>query len=205
MRTQVMSVLVGAVVAASGAGTVAPAAVRPTSPAGALYLSELALAPAVRAACSPPPAPQASLAEAGWVQYRYDFDAIGRVSDGAGVTVAVVDSGVDASHPQLDGAVRGGGDEIGTSNGLEDCVGHGTAVASLIVARPIDGVGLRGLAPRASVLSVRVSNRVQTADGPVGDGDLQAFVDGINRAVAARPRPSVLSLSISTTTDSPAS
>jgi type VII secretion-associated serine protease mycosin len=201
MRTHVMIVLVGAIMATTGAGAVVPATVAPHSFGAAE--PQNAVAHALRAACSPPPAPQAALAEAGWVQHRYDFDAIGRVSEGAGVTVAVVDSGVDASHPQLDGVVRGGGDEIGTSNGLEDCVGHGTAVASLIVARQLPGMGLRGLAPRATVLSVRVSNRVQTADGPAGDGDLQAFIDGINRAVSARPRPSVLSVSLSTTTDSP--
>ncbi len=187
MRTHVMFVLV-AVVGASGLSS-APAIGMPGRAA---------------AACSPAPVPQSAIVEAGWVQHRYDFDAIGRLSQGAGVTVAVVDSGVDERHPQLDGAVRGGGDEIGTSNGLEDCVGHGTAVASLIAARPVRNHGLRGLAPLATVLSIRVSNRVQTADGPVGEGDLRALVEGIERAVAASPRPAVLSLSISTTTNSPA-
>jgi subtilisin family serine protease len=54
------------------------------------------------------------------------------------------------------------------------------------------------------VLSIRVSERVATDSGAAGAGDLQALVDGIWAAVAARPRPGVLNLSLSTTTDSPA-
>lgn len=82
-----------------------------------------------------------------------------RLATGAGVTVAVVDSGVDASNPHLAGAVVGGVDLVGDgegAGGLADPLGHGTAVAGVIAARPVDGSGVVGLAPEADLLSVRV-------------------------------------------------
>jgi type VII secretion-associated serine protease mycosin len=107
------------------------------------------------------------------------------------------------ANPQLSaGAVRGGGDLLNTAgNGTDDCLGHGTAVASIIAARPIAGAGLRGLAPAASILAIRVSERIDTENGPIGSGSVKALVDGIRRAVAARPQPRVINLSISTSTD----
>jgi type VII secretion-associated serine protease mycosin len=188
-------------------------------PAAALLVALVSLVPgpaaatparvtgsAVAAAAVCPTPPQAGAVDAAvpWPQARYDYAAIGRLSQGAGVTVAVLDSGVDTSNPQLAGAITGGGDLIGAGSGLDDCVGHGTEVASIIAARPVAGIAFHGIAPAASVLSIRVSDRVETADGPVGQGDVTALVNGIQRAVAARPRPGVLNLSISTDTDDPA-
>src|SRR5690242_12348872 len=91
--------------------------------------------PADAASCPATAAASAIAAEGGWAQGRYDLAAVGRLSRGEGVTVAVLDSGVDPTHPQLAGAVRDGGDELvsgGTAMG--DSVGHGTAVASIIAA-----------------------------------------------------------------------
>jgi type VII secretion-associated serine protease mycosin len=163
------------------------------------------VAAAGRLACPSTPPPGPVVEAIGWPQARYDLPRLGRTAEGEGVTVAVLDSGVDPTHPQLAGAVIGGGDTLGGGGeGLLDCVGHGTAVASIIAARPMPGAGLRGVAPRASILSIRVSSRVETGDGYVGTGDVAALVAGIYRAVAARPRPSVLNLSLSATTDGPA-
>jgi len=159
---------------------------------------------ATAAACSPAPAPMAVNAARPWPQARYDYAAIGRLSQGAGVTVAVLDSGVDPTTPQLTGAVRGGGDTIGSGNGLDDCVGHGTAVASIIAARPLPAVEFHGIAPAATILSIRVGDRVQTENGFTGEGDVAALVSGIQKAVAASPRPRVINLSISTTERNPA-
>jgi membrane-anchored mycosin MYCP len=157
------------------------------------------------AVCSPALAPGQPAPDEPWPQARYDLAAVHRISQGSGVTVAVLDSGVDPTHPQLAGAVRGGGDPLsGSGNGLEDCVGHGTAVASIIAARPVPGIAFRGIAPQATILSIRVGDRRSTEDGYVGSGDVTALVAGIQAAVAAQPRPAVLNLSISTTTDSPA-
>lgn len=87
---------------------------------------------------------------------------------GAGVRVAVIDSGVDASHPQLRGKVAGGRDFLhGNPDGRQDCVGHGTAVSSIIAARHVEGAGLQGIAPDATIVPVRVSEQTDT-DGRGG-------------------------------------
>lgn len=104
-----------------------------------------------------------------WAQRLFDpRRAVWPHSTGRGVLVAVVGSGVDADHPQLRGAVRRGADFHfeGSLPGNFDCDSQGTAVASLIAARPRAGVGFAGLAPGAEVLPVRVSDRSATAFGP---------------------------------------
>lgn len=80
-----------------------------------------------------------------------------RHSTGDGVTVAVVDSGVDAGHPDLAGQVLPGIDLVSsTGDGRTDPVGHGTTVAGLIAGRNDDDDGVEGLAPHAKILPVRV-------------------------------------------------
>ncbi|WP_375477577.1 S8 family serine peptidase [uncultured Jatrophihabitans sp.] len=78
---------------------------------------------------------------------------------GQGVTIAVIDTGVNAALPELRGRVLRGTD-LGTGgDGRVDreveAFGHGTAMASIMVGRP--GVlGIRGLAPAAKVLPIAV-------------------------------------------------
>ena len=99
--------------------------------------------------CTSQPPRRPSIAAVPWAQARYDLAALGQITEGAGTTVAVIDSGVDAANPQLANAVRGGGDLLdSTGTGTDDCIGHGTMVASIIAARPIAGAGLRGTRAR---------------------------------------------------------
>lgn len=85
-------------------------------------------------------------------------------SVGAGIKVAVIDTGVSA-HPYFGGRVESGGDYVATPGGgkapgLEDCDGHGTEVAGIIAANPPDAsVGFRGVAPDATILSIRQSSQ----------------------------------------------
>lgn len=72
---------------------------------------------------------------------------------GNGVRVAVVDSGVDRTHPQLVGRVAKGRDLYRTG-GRDDC-GHGTAVAG-VVAAAADGTSTVGVAPGATIVPVKV-------------------------------------------------
>lgn len=87
-----------------------------------------------------------------------------RYATGAGVVVAVLDSGVDANHPDLAGRVLPGHDYVdGSTDGRVDPVGHGTTVASLIAG---SGELTTGLAPAATILPVRVldeNNRYEHA------------------------------------------
>ncbi|GGJ97173.1 hypothetical protein GCM10010123_28960 [Pilimelia anulata] len=90
-----------------------------------------------------------------------------RHATGAGVTVGVIDSGVDSSHPDLAGRVLPGLDLVSDDHdGTYDAVGHGTTVAGLIAGRADDSTGAVGVAPGASILPVRVldaSNRYDDA------------------------------------------
>ncbi|WP_033339227.1 type VII secretion-associated serine protease mycosin [Catenuloplanes japonicus] len=100
-----------------------------------------------------------------WAQRRYGTDRLTPVADGTGITVAVIDSGVDPTHPQLAGHILPGADFLDPGGtGAHDCVGHGTAVASLISAAPADGIAFHGLAPGSRILPVRVSEQ-QIVDG----------------------------------------
>ncbi|WP_030192947.1 type VII secretion-associated serine protease mycosin [Streptomyces sp. NRRL S-87] len=84
-----------------------------------------------------------------------------RTTQGAGVTVAVLDTGVDGTHPDLRGAVLPGKDLIGFGAGRGDrpWARHGTAMAGIIAGRghgPGREQGVLGIAPAADVLPVRV-------------------------------------------------
>ncbi|WP_043630752.1 S8 family serine peptidase [Nonomuraea candida] len=84
-----------------------------------------------------------------------------RTSKGAGVTVAVLDSGVDPHHRDLAGSVRVGKDFTAGANppGTRPSRLHGTYMASLIAGHghgPDGKRGIIGVAPEADVLSVRV-------------------------------------------------
>ncbi|BCJ49163.1 hypothetical protein Asp14428_06380 [Actinoplanes sp. NBRC 14428] len=119
---------------------------------------------------------------------------------GAGVRVAVIDSGVDATHPQLRGQVAAGRDFLhGNADGRQDCVGHGTAVASIIAATPRQSAGLRGLAPGATVVPVRVSEQVDTDRGsaPSGPASPAKFAQAIDWAAdPARGDADVINMSL---------
>lgn len=76
---------------------------------------------------------------------------------GAGVVVAVVDSGIDSTHPDLAGRVIAGPDLI-DGGAPDDPRGHGTHLSGIIAAAAGNGVGGAGIAPRASLLAIRVLN-----------------------------------------------
>ena len=79
------------------------------------------------------------------------------ISRGAGQVVAVIDSGVDGTHPDLAGQVLSGIDYVASGgNGWSDACGHGTHVAGIVAASAGNGLGVEGLAPDARILPVRV-------------------------------------------------
>jgi thermitase len=87
-----------------------------------------------------------------------DPDATWARSTGPGRTVAVVDSGVDANHPDLVGRVAAGFDWVDDDADAQDERGHGTHVAGTIAAVRENGTGIVGVAPDARVLPLRVLN-----------------------------------------------
>ena len=70
-----------------------------------------------------------------------------RFGRGAGVKVAVIDSGV-APHPRLPHLIPGGDYVMAGGDGLSDCDAHGTLVASMIAASPASGAPTEGPGPR---------------------------------------------------------
>jgi type VII secretion-associated serine protease mycosin len=112
-----------------------------------------------------------------WSATRLALSRVWPLTQGAGVVVGVVDSGVDAQHPMLAGRVLPGVDEIpGGGPATVDCVGHGTFVAGLVAAGHEPGVAFAGVAPQATILPVR-----QTTDGQ--NGTVGTLAEGIRAAV----------------------
>lgn len=156
---------------------------------GALLTTTLTLPVPAHAApeiCQNPSDPGEVNTETPWHQRWLAPQRVWPFSTGAGVRVAVIDSGTDSSHPQLAGRVDSGFDALRNAPGGDvDCVSHGTAVASIIVAARQEGVGFHGLAPDATIVPIRVSERnanesTDTAGATVGGA---VFAQAIMRAV----------------------
>ena len=97
------------------------------------------------------------------------------LSRGAGVTVAVVDSGVDAAHPDLVGQVTAGTSLLGDGgDGRTDTStdSHGTAIAGLIAGtgHSDNGKGIIGLAPAATIMPIRVTSASQASASLLAQG-----------------------------------
>ncbi|GGM33716.1 type VII secretion-associated serine protease mycosin [Dactylosporangium sucinum] len=109
-----------------------------------------------------------------WQLSALDVRDAWKLSTGKGVVVAVVDSGVDAQHPDLVGQVLPGIDLVGDPERSEagagvvqtDPVGHGTTVAGLIAGSDDDSAGVVGIAPGAKILPVRVLDQLNKYDDP---------------------------------------
>jgi membrane-anchored mycosin MYCP len=112
-----------------------------------------------------------------WYLSSLDLTAVHAITKGAGVTVAVIDSGVDASHPDLTGNVLPGTETAGT----RDVDGRGTALASLVAGHGHgagNNDGVLGVAPAASILPVAFAPRAGES------GDPAMLAAGIDTAVS---------------------
>lgn len=76
---------------------------------------------------------------------------------GAGITIAMLDSGVDASHPDLIANLVPGFNTQDNNTDTSDICGHGTAVAGTAAASLNNGIGVAGIAGEAKILPIRVA------------------------------------------------
>lgn len=111
-------------------------------------------------------------------------DPAGRADQGTGEIVAVVDTGIDYSHPDLGGGFGPGHKVVagynfvdGTSDPMDDN-GHGTHVAGIIAGDPAGPGGRTGVAPKAELTAYKVLDSN-------GYGDESTIIAGLEAAVSA--------------------
>lgn len=93
-------------------------------------------------------------------------------SEGAGITVAILDTGVDPAHPDLKDRLIPGWNTYDRNSNSADVQGHGTAVAGSAAATTNNGVGVASVAGKARILPIRVTDSS-------GNGYYSTIVDGL--------------------------
>lgn len=159
------------------------------------------------AACRQPVAPGVPLPDTAGQEPLIDrlgLERVWELTTGRGVTVSVVDSGVDARHPKLAGAVErpvdfrpsftgGAGFDQGPGTG-DDCENHGTPIAGIIAARAAGDERVLGVAPEARIAPVRF-------DGSLAQAPAEMIAAAIRTGA---DRGGVLNLSFAVGVDEPA-
>ena len=106
-----------------------------------------------------------------------EADAAHATSTGSGAVVAVIDTGVLASHEDLAGRLVPGYDFVDNDADPNDGNGHGTHVTGIVAADAGNGLGIEGVAPGAKVMPIRVLD-------DSGSGTGEGVAKGIDYAVA---------------------
>lgn len=150
----------------------------------ALLAGVAALVPSPAGAAADPLRPQQ------WALDRIEPEPAWKQSRGAGVTIAVVDTGIDLDHPDLASKIHADYTCIGgpcRSGGGDDDHGHGTHVAGIAAAATGNGKGIAGVAPDARLIAVKVLNSK-------GEGTCDDVAEGIAYATDKGARVINLSL-----------
>ena len=106
-----------------------------------------------------------------WGVDRVEADLVWSTTSGDPVKVAVIDTGIDTSHPDLLANIKGGYSAVAYTTSYADDNGHGTHVAGTIAAAN-NTVGVVGVAPMADLYGVKVLDRQ-------GSGYLSDIIEGI--------------------------
>lgn len=107
-----------------------------------------------------------------WGIRKVGADKAWSVGTGKGVTIAVVDTGVDPTHPDLAPNIVRGYDVVAKDNDPRDEYGHGTHVAGIAAAVANNAIGVAGVAPGAKIMPVRVLG----SDGSGSGSDVDAGI-----------------------------
>ncbi|MBW8806540.1 MAG: S8 family serine peptidase [Catenulisporales bacterium] len=153
----------------------------------------------------PLPAPNLPAGDPGpgllWPQSQLGLSSAGvwYLTRGKGVTVAVVDTGVDKTNPAFgpDTVLAGSSVVDPGDRADDDCDGHGTAIAAVVAGRENGVFGFSGAAPEATILPIRQTYLA----GQPGRGSSVKLANAIRTATAGGAR--IIDVSIATTEDSP--
>lgn len=107
----------------------------------------------------------------GWEIKKFNIQNQWRCSKGAGVKIAVIDTGCDLDHPDIKDNILQGINFVEPGKDPIDRAGHGTHTAGTIAASD-NGIGMVGIAPEAKILPVKALN-------DNGNGNLDDVVKGI--------------------------
>jgi len=107
----------------------------------------------------------------GWEITQFNIPNSWKFSDGEGVICAVLDTGCDLSHPDIETNIVEGKNFVEKNSSPMDRNGHGTHVSSTIAACN-NGKGMVGVAPKTKIMPVKVL-------GDQGTGSVGSIVDGL--------------------------
>jgi subtilisin family serine protease len=111
-----------------------------------------------------------------------NIDKLHKVSMGRGVKVAVIDTGVDGDHDDLKARVSVKKNYVHGESYVPEI--HGTAVAGVIAAS-INGNGIEGVAPEASIIALRACRQV-SAENPEGECSTDSLARALDEAIEQR-------------------
>jgi hypothetical protein len=123
-----------------------------------------------------------------WHTNQIGAPAAWNLAQGAGVTIAILDTGVDGTHPDLAGQMVAGWDYYDNSANTSDVQGHGTAVAGAAAATINNGVGVASIAGQAKIMPIRVTD-------PSGNAYASTIAQGITYAADHGARVANISIS----------
>jgi membrane-anchored mycosin MYCP len=132
-----------------------------------------------------------------WELKRLNVQSVWPITDGTGVRVGVIDSGLNTEQPQLSKMHVARGKNVSGVFGADDtrdCLFHGTAVAGIIAAPKTDGVYFTGVAPGVTIVPIKEQqSEQQQGTNHIGEA--------IEAAIAAHVR--VINISIVTNVSTP--
>lgn len=131
-----------------------------------------------------------------WWQQTVGVLGLWPIGLGRGIKVAVIDSGISLTHPDLVGNLDDGGYDFGDDDSNpDDLLGHGTAVAGIIAASANNGIGIAGIAPAVRLLPLKINT--------AGDNSFthDAVAQAVDYAVAKGARVINLSLTFNEPTE----
>lgn len=115
----------------------------------------------------------------GTVDADMDANNAWNYATGTGIKVAIIDTGVDLNHPDLQGNLLSGYDATGgSSNGNQTGNAHGTSCAGIVAAKADNNLGIAGVAYNSKIIPIRIFSGQSTTDNWIANGINWAWQNG---------------------------